>query len=242
MSKTSPLRRLLWVLRQPGGLRGLLAWKPFSLTAFWMLRILQNQDLTFRTLIDGGANIGQFARATTELFPEARIVAVEARPDAAARLRANLADRAQVTVLPSALGNHSGTLTFYRTPHPPDASALPPRSTPDTPEPEQIEVPVERLDAVLAGEPLEPPVLLKLDLQGSELEALKGAPETLRRCTYVLLELSFKPMYEDELLFDEVHAFMRAAGFHFLRPLDVTTDDDGGIVQMDALFAREAQA
>ena len=245
MPKISKLKRLAWVFRQPGGLRGLLAWKPFSMTAFRMLRLLKDQHLAFRTIIDGGANVGQFARAATEFFPDARIVSIEALPDVAARLRANLADRPQVRVLTSALGSRSGRLTFYKDDYSPDSSALPPSARRDDPRAEKTraettEVPVERLDVLLEGETLRPPVLLKLDLQGYELEALRGAPETLRQSQHVLLEVSFVQLYEDEPLFDDVHAFMRKAGFRFVRPLDVQRDAAGEIIQMDAFYTREA--
>src|SRR5690606_27391001 len=104
----------------------------------------------------------------------------------------------------------------------------------------RLVVPVARLDTVLAAEPVEQPVLLKLDLQGYELEALHGATDTLQHTDYVLLEAAFKPVYEGEPLFGELYDFMRAQGFHFLRPLDFLRDARGVIVQMDALFGRAA--
>jgi hypothetical protein len=79
-------------------------------------------------------------------------------------------------------------------------------------------------------------VLLKLDLQGYELEALRGAERTLARVQHVLLETAFEATYEDEPLFDDVHSFMSSAGFRFVCPVDVLRDRQGRITQMDALF------
>ena len=69
--------RLGQVLLQPGGLRSYIRWKPFSITSFTMLRAIKQQGLDFQTVIDGGANVGQFSRAATEIYPHAKIIAFE---------------------------------------------------------------------------------------------------------------------------------------------------------------------
>ena len=94
------------------------------------------------------------------------------------------------------------------------------------------------LDALLHDEPLTPTVLLKLDLQGYELQALRGAARTLERSDYVLLETAFKPLYEHEPLFEDVYALLQQAGFRFRNPVDFLSDASGEIIQMDALFER----
>jgi len=220
-------------------------WKPFSLTAFKILGALEEHGLAPRTIIDGGANVGQFARAAAETFPEARVVAFEALPDIAHRLRTNLADLGRVEVRAVALGSVDGTIAFHRNDYSPASSALAMRADardafPQVLERDVLEVPVVRLDSALREDPLEPPVLLKLDLQGLELEALRGSQRTLACVQHVLLETTFQAMYEDEPYFDEVYSFMRAAGFRFVCPVDFLRDAQGRITQMDALFERTA--
>jgi hypothetical protein len=67
---------------------------------------------------------------------------------------------------------------------------------------------------------------------------MKGGPATLARSDFALLETAFVTGYEGEPGFNEVTAFMEAAGFEFVRPVDVLTEKGGEIVQMDALFRR----
>ena len=222
-------RSLINVLFTPGVLHALRTWKPFSITSFRITRRLQRNGFRFSTVIDGGANAGQFARAAVETWPDARVLSFEPLPDVAARYRAALGDRARL--IEAALGAVEGELTFHRTAYSLASSALTPLDTSS----ESITVPVARLDTVLAEEPLSRPLLLKLDLQGYELEALRGGPNTLASADAVLLETAFVSGYEEEPLFRDILSFMEEAGFRFVGPIDMLEEDDQ-ITQMDALF------
>jgi FkbM family methyltransferase len=243
MSIINTISRMTDVLRYPGGMQALRAWRPFSITSFHMLRRIDKLGLNFSVIIDGGANVGQFARAATMTFPEARVICFEPLPEVAQSLRKNLSDRPQVRVVEAALGSVDGKIEFHRNALSVASSALPVhanqvRSFPQVRETGVVEVDLMRLDTALDGEILTSPCLLKLDLQGFEYEALKGGAHTLSQCDYALIELSCKPMYEGEPPLEDILDLMKGNGMRFVRPLMVLEDTDGEIVQMDGLFAK----
>lgn len=71
-----------------------------------------------------------------------------------------------------------------------------------------------RLDDLLAdGQAVD---LLKLDIQGFELAALRGADSVLRRTGMLQCETEFIPIYENQPLFSEIELHLRARGFEFI--------------------------
>jgi hypothetical protein len=96
------------------------------------------------------------------------------------------------------------------------------------------------LDRLVSKMGLPDPDLIKLDLQGYELECLRGASRCLQHAEAVLLEVSFIPFQNGMPLIGEVIPFMGERGFRVYdisalwhRPLD------GALAQGDFLFLSE---
>lgn len=89
---------------------------------------------------------------------------------------------------------------------------------------------------------------IKIDTQGSELSILKGAPDTLKNCMGLEIEVQFSPLYENVPLFGEVSAFLRGQGFEFIdfvnlcRWQRVKHRGPGQCVFGDALFFRTPES
>ena len=236
------LVNVIEVIGEPYGLRAMRRWKPFSITSFFMLSALRRKGIQFRTIIDAGANVGQFARASSEFYPEAMIYSIEPLPTAATRFRANLSDRPSVHLFETAIGSRDGTIQFFpnRDSQASSALLLNSRSRPaHRCQLAPIDVPVCRLDRLLEGKTLEAPILFKLDLQGYELEALRGANAILSQCEYVVVETVFEDCYEGGPLFEELNDYLHGFGYRILQPL-AFLKGDGQIYQMDALFQKVA--
>lgn len=138
-------------------------------------------------VLDVGANVGQFTHAVKLFYPDAHIQAFEAHAAAYRQLVRNTAGLADVLVHHVALGQHHGELPFYE--HNLSVmSSFQPYVGHEYPDEAVTSVRVRPLDSV-AGLP-EVVSLLKVDVEGFELEVLKGAGMTLDKSEHLLVEVS----------------------------------------------------
>lgn len=133
--------------------------------------------------VDVGSHRGDLLQNLITLAPEGKHRAFEPLPQLADTLRTRFP---QVTVHQAAVGAASGEAQFCFVENDPGYSGLR-RRVYDRPDPRitRIPVTVASLDAVIP--PTESVALLKLDIEGGEYDALKGAIQTIRRCQPVVL-------------------------------------------------------
>lgn len=104
-----------------------------------------------------------------------------------------------------------------------------------------MEVKVGRLADLLNAGQLKSPALLKLDVQGYELEVLKGCEDLLESFSCVYAEGSFVELYSGQVLADDLIAWLRLRDFRLSGVYGVVFDGHGRAVQADMLFSRCAQ-
>lgn len=175
-------------------------------------------DRDYRTVIDVGANRGQFALYARERFPNARIYSIEPLSGPRASIQRLFEDDTRVQVLDFAAGAAEGSAVINITHHDDSSSLLPPSKLqtsrfPGTYTEATETVAVRSLDDAIAANDLERPVLLKIDVQGFELEVLKGASKLLSQVDAVMTECSFVEFYEGQALFDDIYALLLEEGF-----------------------------
>lgn len=218
--------------------------KGYSISSFQILEGVAVHVKNISTIIDVGANQGQFAIASNNKFPNATIISFEPLPEMYEQFKANVNNNPRITIHNMALGDEAGVIDFYRNEHSHASSALvisdkQKETIPGTSNTTKIQVKVDRLDNVAASWTLHGPVLLKLDVQGYEKKVLLGAPALLKKIDYLLFETSFVPMYDGEPLFDEMHTFLKDAGFEIMGPVGFLEGSDNSILQMDLLYRRK---
>jgi hypothetical protein len=103
-----------------------------------------------------------------------------------------------------------------------------------------VDVPIRRLDDALAelGVHPGPGTLLKLDVQGFEAEALRGAPMTLGRIEALITEVNIDPMYDGQAEFRELSELAHAAGLRYAGNYAQFLAPDGHVIFLDAVFVR----
>lgn len=126
--------------------------------------------------IDVGAHAGDVLRDMVRLSPRGRHLAFEPLPDFQAELRRRFP---QVEVHGLALSDRAESTTFAHVVSDPGYSGLRRRPYPGEPEVEEIPVQTARLDDVLPGGYV--PRFIKIDVEGAELQVMRGALDTLRR-------------------------------------------------------------
>ncbi len=213
-----------------------------NLNRAWIL------ELGIKTILDIGANEGQFARLAREVFPGAKIYSFEPLPDCFEALAKALEGDSNFRPYNLAIGAREQTQLFYRSFHSPSSSflqmeelhkeAFPESGAGQSKEP--IKVKVRPLDGVLRDEDLDDNVMVKIDVQGYELEAIEGAESILRSAKIVILEMSFLDLYTNQPLFHDVYSRMHGLGFRFRGNLaQMVHPVSGEIVQADAVFLKE---
>lgn len=209
-----------------------------------LIRLREEFALIPRTIVDVGANHGEYIRAAQFAFPEASIEAFEPTPALYERLRSKF-EGPLCHVFPYALDRESGRQEFHLTGADDLSSLLKPtadlRSRVQSDEHAatcSIEVESRRMDEVLKFPVDSRPVLIKIDVQGSELRVLQGASRVLDQVACVKLEYDFDPLYEGQASVLELFSFMEECKFSRFLQVDVHIND-GKIRRCDILFFKD---
>ena len=211
---------------------------------FRMLNRPWLKSLNIQTVLDIGANVGQFATTINAILPQARIYAFEPLPECHAQLRARMRDVPNFSAINLGLGDQSGEITFERNAFTPSSSFLKMNSVhktafPYTSDTHSVRVSVECLDTIAATLEITDPLMIKIDVQGYEDRVIRGGEQTIRRALLIIVETSFETLYEGQPLFDDIYRQMVGWGFVYSGSLDqLHHPRRGNVIQADSIFIR----
>jgi len=196
-----------------------------------------------RHIVDVGANRGQFALVSRYCFPNARIDSFEPLQEPADIYREVFVGDNNVELHPYAIGEEKGEIEIHISNRDDSSSLLPIAEMqtelfPGTEEKETRTINVIPLEAILSEDKIITPALLKLDVQGFELSALKGCATLLQKFNNVYVECSFVELYAGQSFADEVISFLSAHKFRFVGVYNMCYDKSGKAIQADFLFER----
>lgn len=206
-----------------------------------LLELLRPAGL--KVIFDIGANIGTWTLLAKAIYPHAEIHAFEPLPQHFAGFQKSAAGITGVRLHEVALGAEGACVTmhvnsFSDTSSVLDLTALG-RDEWDQSTIDEVPLTLRGLDEFVAEHHIKLPDLVKLDVQGFELEVLKGAERTLAHAKAVIAEVSFKEYYRGQCRFDELVTFLAARGL-YVRAFGVRTARGKSLSQTDVLFARFA--
>jgi FkbM family methyltransferase len=200
-------------------------------------------------VLDVGANVGQYAHELRSSGYSGRIVSFEPLPDVFDQLSRRAVQDPMWETRQLAIGERDGDVTINVAGNSVSSSVLRMAATHEAAAPssayvDTCVVPMARLDSIQRSIVADVGrVHLKLDVQGYEVQALRGATSTLARMASVEAELSLLPLYEGQSLMPEVVDFLYDAGFQLIWLERGFVDPRTSyMLQFDGLFVRASQA
>ena len=200
--------------------------------------------LQLNTVVDIGANRGQFALCIRRLYPNAQIFSFEPlRKPAGAWIR-NFGADTRARLFSKAIALRSGSATMNVSRWDVSSSLLPFAQAqhdnfPFTEEASREVVETATLDTCIEEHLIRESALLKLDVQGFELSALQGCERLLGRFRYVYVEASFIELYVGQALATEVIKFLFSRGFNLACVANLSRGASARPIQADFLFLKD---
>ncbi len=206
------------------------------------LSYLQTFDL--QTILDIGANVGQFALEIRQTLPEAQIYSFEPIKECFKKLEEIIESDKNFKAFNFALGDKNENLKMNKSSYTPSSSILEMAEShktffPHTKEnkPEKIEI--KRLDDIAHSLSLSKELLIKVDVQGFEDKVIAGGIKTFKKAKVVLIENSFVELYKGQPLFDDIYQKLKFLGFVYKGSLqEKLSKKTGQIISEDSLFIK----
>jgi FkbM family methyltransferase len=188
-------------------------------------------SVPFPVVFDVGANNGQFAAAAFDHWPQAQVHCFEPQPELIHRIREfasinDVADR--MFINHCAVSSEPGEADFFQNRSPISASLIREKVARRTIR-RTLRVPVTTLDTYARSRGIHEVHVLKIDVEGSEIDVLKGGTGLLSTVSVIFLEV-----HPPFCTFRQAVEFLASQGLACVSP----TIDPGNSIQADCVFVR----
>lgn len=195
-----------------------------------------------KTIFDIGANTGEWAAEIAGHFPDCQIYAFEPLASCFDALRKKAAGIQKISAYNFALGAGAGTEVMHRSEYAASSSLLPmsnlhKEAFPFTKDHFAEEIEIKTLDGFVSNQDIDDNILIKIDVQGYELEVINGGIDFIPRARVLLLETSFYPLYEGQPLFADVYEKLTGMGFDYMGEFEsIKNPRNGAVLQGNSIF------
>jgi len=196
-------------------------------------------NLPIKSIIDVGANRGQFAKEAIKVFPKAHIYCFEPGEKAYLDLKKWAdAQNGKVSTFNFALGDREADLDFYEYPENDEASSFLRLINLVS----QRSVPVHQttLDSFISSSQisLKPGIFIKIDTQGYDDRVIEGAKQILSRSLICMTEVIYDKEYRDQGSFKNIFILLDKLGFEFIGNKEQHLSENGNIMWSDSIFKK----
>lgn len=202
-----------------------------------------------RTIIDIGANCGQFAKKVLQAFPNADIYCFEPLIGPFQELQkwVNSQEASKITIFNLALGDSESMAQMFFCLERNDSSsflkstALGETLWPFMKKQELVSVKLTTLDKVMSNLPqlLLSDILIKIDVEGYEDRVIQGGQDTFRKAKACILEISLDKLYKNQASFKKIFLLMDQLGFEYVGNLEQVFAKDSHVIYIDAVFLKK---
>ncbi|HEX2926392.1 MAG TPA: FkbM family methyltransferase [Ruminiclostridium sp.] len=204
--------------------------------------LAQKMNLKDMDILDVGGAIGNTARLYAKSFPRSRVWVFEPMKETYQKLQAATSSFPNITLVNKAVGSTVGRTVINRANRITSSSILNIRSESNSAvfsdtliKKGEEEIEITTLDSTV---PKDTKIsILKIDVQGYELEVLKGAKETLTRTSIITLELNNHENYQNAPKYYEIDEYLRSSNFT-VYDIFPSLKDKGRLKEWDAIYVR----
>lgn len=182
-------------------------------------------------VIDCGAYEGYWTKEFLNIFPETKMLLIEAQQSKIEKIKQNISK--DILVFCALLGSLDDKEVFFSINETASSVVLEENSD------NVSKLRTRMLDSIIRDMHFSSPNFLKIDVQGYEVEVLKGAKLALRSSEFVLIEMTLMPLNHEPFLL-EVMNYMDSVGFQLY---DISAlmrkPYDKALNQIDGLFVNK---